>query len=421
MPDLLPVKEAVTRMLDRFLPVPETITPLEHAAGMVLAVDITAEIDLPPFTNSGMDGFAVISQDTAAASEENPVKLLVIMDIPAGSVPRQKILSGQSARIMTGAMVPEGANAIVPIEDTNLDRATVDAPLPENVLIRRPAKNGAYLRPQGQDLRSGEVVLSKGRRLTAQEIGMLATLGLATVRVYRRPRIALLSSGDELISPTEPLRPGKIRDSNSYTLAALCEQNGAEVIRLGTVQDNPDSIRGRLEIAIDQSADLILTSAGVSVGAFDYVRSVIEQNGSLAFWRVNMRPGKPVAFGSYSGIPLIGLPGNPVSAFVGFQVLVVPVLNRLCGLPFVQRRKATVILDEPIESDGRESYLRVTLSEKCGKITATLAGHQGSGNLLSIVKAHALIIVPAGVTSLQAGTEVKAWILNDNWSNHEKA
>jgi molybdopterin molybdotransferase len=421
MPELIPVKEAVNRMLDQFLAVPEIIVPLEQAAGMVLSQDITAEIDLPPFTNSGMDGFAVIAQDTAAASEKQPVTLKVIIDIPAGFVPDQAIQPGQSARIMTGAMVPRGANAIIPIEDTNHALAIVDAPLPETVLIRRPAQNGAYLRPQGQDLHRGELVLKKGRRLTPQDIGMLAALGFSTVPVFRKPRIALLSSGDELVSPTESLRPGKIRDSNTYTLGALCEQNGAEVVRLGTVADNPELIRERLEIAIDRSVDLILTSAGVSVGAFDYMRSVIEQNGSLSFWRVNMRPGKPVAFGSYHGIPLIGLPGNPVSAFVGFHVLVVPVLNRLCGLPHLLRRKTTVTLDEPIESDGRESYLRVTLSEKCGKITATLAGHQGSGNLFSLVKAHAFIIIPAGVTSLQAGSEVEAWILDDSWSTHEKA
>ncbi len=421
MPDLLPVKEAIHRMLEQFVAVPATVVPLEQAAGMVLALDVISAIDLPPFTNSGMDGFAVIAQDTATASEEHPVQLHVIMDIPAGSVPDREIQPGLSARIMTGAMLPSGANAIVPIEDTNFNRAAVDSPLPESVLIRRPAQKDAYLRPKGQDLHPGEVVLKKGRRLTAQDLGMLATLGLATVNVFRKPRIALLSSGDELISPTEPLRPGKIRDSNSYTLAALCEQNGAEVIRLGTVQDDPDQIRDRLEIAIHRSADMILTSAGVSVGAFDYVRSVIEQNGNLTFWRVNMRPGKPVAFGSYRGIPLIGLPGNPVSAFVGFQVLVVPVLNRLCGLPFIQRRKMSVLLAEPIESDGRESYLRVTLSEKCGKITATLAGHQGSGNLFSLVKAHAFVIIPAGVTSLRAEAEVEAWILDENWSTHEEA
>lgn len=421
MPDLLPVNEAVNRMLDRFLPVPEETVPLEHAAGAVLAQEITSEIELPPFTNSGMDGFAVISQDTANATTVHPVELTVILDIPAGSVPDTEVKLGQAARIMTGAMLPVGANAVVPIEDTNLNGASVDAPLPATVLINSPAKKGAFLRPQGQDLQKGDIVLKKGSRLTPQAVGMLATLGMATVKVYRRPRIALLSSGDELISPSEPLRPGKIRDSNSYTLAALCEQFGTEVIRLGTVPDNPDLIRERLEIAIDRSVDLILTSAGVSVGAFDYVRSVIEQNGNLAFWRVNMRPGKPVAFGSYRGIPLIGLPGNPVSAFVGFQVLVVPVLSRLSGENRFQRRKASVILDEAVESDGRESYLRAVLSEKCGKITATLAGHQGSGNLFSLVKAHAFIIVPAGVTKLQAGSEVEAWILDDSALNHEKA
>jgi molybdopterin molybdotransferase len=260
--------------------------------------------------------------------------------------------------------------------------------------------------------------LKAGRQLKPQDLGMLASLGYACVQVYRRPRLALLSSGDELASPSEPLAPGKIRDTNSYTLGALAEQNGAEVIRLGIVKDDPQQIRERLEIAIDRSADLIVTSAGVSVGAFDYVRDVIEQNGNLVFWRVNMRPGKPLAFGSFRGIPLIGLPGNPVSAFVGFYVFVIPVLRRLSGQPDIQRPRIKVVLDQPVESDGRESYLRAILHEKCGKITATLAGHQGSGNLYSIIKANALLIIPEGAKSLPVGTEVDAWLLDENWFSH---
>ena len=421
MPDLLPVKEAVNRMLNRFLAVSVITVPIDHASSMVLAQDVHSEIDLPPFTNSSMDGFAVVAADTANASNQHPVKLSVIMDIAAGFVPNQEIRSGQTARIMTGAMLPKGADAVVPVEDTNHNLSIADARLPETVLIHHPARYGSYLRPQGMDLKQGELVLKKGRRLAPQDIGMLAALGHARINVFGRPRIALLSSGDELISPSEPLQPGKIRDSNSFTLAALCEANGAEVIRLGKAADKPESIRERLDSAIDQSADLILTSAGVSVGAYDYVRSVIEQNGNLSFWRVNMRPGKPVAFGSYRGTPLIGLPGNPVSAFVGFQVFVVPVLNRLSGLSYLIRRRTTAVLDEPIESDGRESYLRVTLVEKYGKITATLAGHQGSGNLYSLVKAHALIIIPAGITSMEPGSEVECWILNEMWETHEKA
>jgi molybdopterin molybdotransferase len=242
---------------------------------------------------------------------------------------------------------------------------------------------------------------------------MLASLGIAMIRVVRRPRVALLSSGDELLSPTEVLTPGKIHDSNSFTLAALCEQAGADVVRLGVVKDDPQQIRERLEIAIDRSVDLIITSAGVSVGAYDFMRQVIEEHGNLNFWRVNLRPGKPLAFGSFRGIPLIGLPGNPVSAYVGFQIFVDPVLRKLAGFTQIERSTAKVVLEMDIDSDGRESYLRATLTKKCGKITATLAGHQGSGNLFSVVKANGLLIIPSGTTFLPEGSEVDAWLLEE--------
>jgi len=419
MSDLLSVKVALERMLKWFSPVETTTVPLERSLGMILAENIISDTDLPPFDNSSMDGFAVRSGDTAGAAKSQPVQLDVVLDIPAGTGFTAELAPGQAARIMTGAILPTGADAVVPIEDTNFNRGEVNAPLPPSVQIYQPARKGAYLRPKGQDLHQGDQVLQSGRCLTPQDLGILATLGKATVPIFRRPRVALLSSGDELVTPSEPLSPGKIRDSNSYTLAALCEQNGAETTRLGIVKDDPDLIRERLELAIDRSVDLILTSAGVSVGAFDYVRSVIEENGNLTFWRVNMRPGKPLAFGAFRGIPLIGLPGNPVSSYVGFQVFVVPVLRRLSGQPEMHRPRLKVFLDESLESDGRETYFRAILFEKCGKIRATLAGHQGSGNLFSLVKANALIILPAGVTSLQKDAEVDAWLLDTNWSAHE--
>lgn len=420
MSDLLSVQQALERMLKRFLPVSTVTVPLDRALGRVLASDIRSEIELPPFTNSSMDGFAVKAGDTSGASSDHPIRLRVTMDIPAGIDPPSAVLAGQAARIMTGAVVPEGADAVVPIEDTNLNRNQT-ASLPEEVWIQKTATPGAYLRPRGQDLKVDELVLRAGQKLRPQDLGMLAALGYAVVPVYRRPRIAILSSGDELVSSSAVLAPGKIRDSNSFTLAALCEQNGAEAIRLGVVKDDPRFIYERLELAIDHAADLIITSAGVSVGAFDYVRQVIEQNGSLNFWRVNIRPGKPLAFGSFRGMPLIGLPGNPVSAYVGFQVFVIPVIRRLSGLPDHRRPALKAILDQEIESDGRESYLRAIIFEKCGKITATLASHQGSGNLYSVVKANALILIPAGVTSLSQGAEVEAWLLEDEWFSNEKS
>jgi molybdopterin molybdotransferase len=263
------------------------------------------------------------------------------------------------------------------------------------------------------DIQSGHAVLNPGRVLKPQELGLLAMLGCAKVVVYRRPRVALFSSGDELLSVDAPLEEGKIRDSNSYTLAALIENAGAEVIRLGVARDNHDSVQALLEQAVEQNVDLILSSAGVSVGAIDFVKQVIESNGSLDFWRVNMRPGKPVAFGKYKSIPVIGLPGNPVSAFVGFEVFVEPVIFRLRGLMYTGRQVIRVQCEQHIDSDGRESYLRAQVrpGEQSGSWIARLTGHQGSGNLHSLVQANALLIIPAGVKCVPAGQEVEVWLI----------
>jgi len=236
-------------------------------------------------------------------------------------------------------------------------------------------------------------------------------LGIAIVPVFRQPRVALLSSGDELIPVEAPLETGKVRDANRYTLTALIEAAGAEVLQLGIAADRQDEVQARLERAVAEGVDLIISSAGVSVGAFDFVKDVVESQGELTFWRVNMRPGKPLAFGSYHNIPFFGLPGNPVSAFVSFEVFVRPTLEKFSGQAFHPRQRICVQLTEPIESDGRESYLRAVVSEENGILTAHLTGHQGSGNLLSLVQANALLIVPAGVKSLATGAVIDAWML----------
>jgi molybdopterin molybdotransferase len=255
------------------------------------------------------------------------------------------------------------------------------------------------------------VVLHKGQHINAQAAGILAMLGYASVEVYKIPRVALLSSGDELLEVNAPLESGKIRDSNSYMLAVLIESAGAQVIRLGVAKDTRESVSSLLEEAASRGVDLILSSAGVSVGAYDFVKEVIESNGALGFWRVNMRPGKPLAFGNYRGIPFIGLPGNPVSAFVGFEVFVRAAIGRLSGVSDGSRRTVRVRCGEEVLSDGRESYLRARIHEEDGSLVATLTGHQGSGNLLSLVQADALLIIPAGVKCVPAGQEINAWLL----------
>jgi molybdopterin molybdotransferase len=385
--------------------------PLAGFSARVLAQVIVAANDLPPFDNSSMDGFAVRATDVVDARNDSPRGLRVVADIPAGSHPTVSLAAGEAARIMTGAPVPAGADAVVPVEDTSFNDRDAGTPAPDEVQIFKSVKAGWNVRPRGMDIRAGEVVLHKGRVLKPQDLGLLAMLGCANVVVYRKPRVALFSSGDELLPVEAPLEAGKIHDSNSYTLAALLEEAGADVIRLGVAEDNYGSVQALLDQAVKQKVDVVLSSAGVSVGAFDFVKQVIESNGSMDFWRVNMRPGKPVAFGEYKQIPFIGLPGNPVSAFVGFEVFVRPALGRLKGSLYGDRPRVRVKCAEQIDSDGRESYLRAQVHEEEGTLTAHLTGHQGSGNLHSLVQANALLIIPAGVKCVPAGQEVDAWLI----------
>ena len=408
---LLSVNEARERILSQFEPVKPENLPLADALNRVLAQDVRAADDLPLFDNSSMDGFALRASDVSEAAPSSPRSLRVVADIPAGTSPTIVLGAGEAARIMTGAHMPDGADAVIPVEDTDFENRNAGTQAPEIVSIRKAARVGENVRRRGMDIRSGDVVLLAGRQLKPQDLGLLAMIGVSTVTVYHKPRIALLSSGDELIDPDAPLEKGKIRDSNSYTLAALIESAGAEPVRLGVAKDNFESVRALFERAVYLRVDLILSSAGVSVGAFDYVKDVIEADGKMDFWRVNMRPGKPLAFGNYKEVPIIGLPGNPVSAFVGFEVFVRPVLARLAGQSGGMRPGVRVRSEEEILSDGRESYLRAEVREVDGVLTARLTGHQGSGNLYSLVQANALLIIPAGVKCVPAGQEVNAWIL----------
>jgi molybdopterin molybdotransferase len=404
---MLSVTEARERILSHFQTTATESIPLIACANRVLAIDIAASHDLPLFDNSAMDGFAIRSEDTSASR----VTLKVVADIPAGTTPKVTLKAGEAARIMTGAQVPAGANAVIPVEDTDFHNRAAGTSAPEIISFERILIPGENVRPRGMDIHTGKVVIKKGQALKPQDLGLLAMLGFANVEVYKKPRIALLSSGDELLAVDAPLESGKIRDSNSYTLAASIESAGGEVIRLGVAKDTRESVEALFQKAIKEDVDFILSSAGVSVGAFDYVKEVIEANGSLNFWRVNMRPGKPLAFGKYLDKQFIGLPGNPVSAFVGFEVFVRPVLERLSGRLDSSRRRIKARSEEEILSDGRESYLRAKLREENGIQIAQLTGHQGSGNLLSLVQADALLIIPAGVKCVPAGQEVEALLL----------
>jgi molybdopterin molybdotransferase len=407
---MLSVTEARSRILSHFQATAEETIPLIECARRVLSVDISAAHDLPLFDNSSMDGFAIRAIDSRSAAASR-LTLSVVADIPAGSAPTVILASGQAARIMTGAQLPKGADAVIPVENTDFNDRSANTTAPQTVSFTRIVKAGENVRRRGIDLRAGEVVLQKGRRLKPQDLGLLAMLGVGHIQVHKKPRVALLSSGDELLDVDAPLTAGKIHDSNSYALAALIQNTGADVLRLGVAKDSRKSVEGLLQKAVDSHVDLIVSSAGVSVGAFDFVKEVIESNGKLDFWRVNMRPGKPLAFGEYRGSPFIGLPGNPVSALVGFEVFVRPALERLSGQSDGTSPTVKVRCAEEIESDGRESYLRAKIRNENGIHIATLTGHQGSGNLLSLVQADALLIIPAGVKCVPVGREVEALLL----------
>jgi molybdopterin molybdotransferase len=358
-----------------------------------------------------MDGFAVFAADVSAASQEHPKSLKVVADIAAGSSASITLVVGQAARIMTGAPIPSGADAVVMVEETDFHQRAVGEAAPRNVMIFKPVQVGENVRKQGTDSKAGQEILPAARILQAQDIGMLAMLGLAQVPVRRKPKVVIISSGDELLPVNAALEPGKIHDSNTYMLAALTQKAGCEVIRLGVAADLYEAVQELLDKAVALQPDVIISSAGVSVGAFDYVKSVVESSGTLSFWKVDMRPGKPLAFGEYRGIPFFGLPGNPVSSFVGFLVFVRPALERLSGAETATKARVRVVLAEGIESDGRESYLRAVVSHQNGTFVAKLTGHQGSGNLFSLVQANALLIIPSGVKSCPPGSEADAWLL----------
>ncbi len=409
---MLSVSEARERLLDAFQAVEIESITLTQAADRVLGEEVRAQLDLPPFANSSMDGFALRAADTISATKEQPIPLRVVADQPAGQPSRSKVGAGQAIRIMTGAQIHAGADAVIPVEDTDFQARHPGTSLPKEVHVYRPVRRGEFIRPAGQDVRKGETVLEPHHRLRPQDIGFLAMLGVSQVSVYRKARIAFLSTGDELVPLGTPLQPGKIYDSNSIMVSALIQRYGGDPIGLGTAKDRFDEVKALFDQAVDRGVDLILSTAGVSVGAFDYVRNVVESNGNLEFWRVNMRPGKPFTFGNYRGVRFIGLPGNPVSAFVGFEVFVRPALLKLGGYDRWKIPLQCAILGETVDSDGRESYLRARVASQDGKAVVHLTGHQGSGNLRSLVQANALLIVPSGVKSLPAGSEVEVW-MND--------
>jgi molybdopterin molybdotransferase len=408
----LSVSEALKLIQSSFSPLEKETVHLEVSLDRVLHNDFYASMDLPVFVNSAMDGFGVIASDVSRASQQNPVMLNVIEDIPAGKYPLMQVQNGTASRIMTGAHLPKGADAVVPIELTNHYSKELKK-FPEFVEVYQPVKAGDNIRFPGEDIRRGDIVMRDGTLIRSRELGILGMFGISDVSVYKKPKVAVGSSGDELMMPGETLDPGKIYDSNSYILKAMVDKSGGVPIDLGIIKDKEHAVIEAFDIAVEEKANLIVSSGGVSVGAYDYIRHVLEERGKLTFWRVNMRPGKPLAFGEYRGVPFIGLPGNPVSAFVGFNLFARCAIFQMSGMrdPYIRIEKVTV--DQDIQSDGRQSYLRVILEKKNDKNHARLTGHQGSGNLLSLIHANALLIVPSEVKSVRSGEELDALMIDD--------
>jgi len=386
---MIPVEDALETILEAVSPLGVESVSLSESLGRTLACEITARWANPPWDNSAMDGYALRAAETAGASKDAPVTLRVAYDLPAGSAPGADVGEGEAVRIMTGAPVPTGADAVVMVERTQ--RGDADG----TVRIMAAARVGENIRKAGEDFQRGERVLEKGTLIRPAEIAMLATAGASAVRVYRRPRVAVISTGDELVETGPAPGPGKIPNSNGPALCALVAGCEAVPVDLGIAADTVESLREKLTEA--QACDCIVSSGGVSVGDYDFVKDVLEELGSeMVFWKVAMKPGKPLAFGMIGGKPAFGLPGNPVSSMVAFEQFVRPALMKMAGAAACKRRTFRARLTEDIRTKpGRKNFIRAVLSSDEHGLCATPLEHQGSGMISTMVRANALIVVPA--------------------------
>lgn len=402
---MLSVEEALARVLAASQPLPPERVPVLETLGRVLAEDVVADMDIPPLTNTAMDGYAVRAADTARASFEHPVRLRIIQDLAAGYTTDVAVMPGTAIRIMTGAPIPPGADAVVEFEDTEQQG--------EWVSIFKGVTEGKNVRPPGEDVRKGALILRRGTEIRPQEVGMLAALGHKEAPVHRRPRVAILATGDEVIKADALWQPGKIRDANSYSNAAQVIRYGGVPLLLGIARDDVGELTAKIREGLEKGADLFLTSGGVSVGDFDIVKKVLAAEGEMSFWRVRMKPGKPLAFGQIRGVPLLGLPGNPVSAMVSFELFARPAILKMLGKTRLKKPIIEATLVNAIQSrDNRRHFLRVMVEDREGEYLARLTGDQGSGILLSMVHAQGLAIIPEDVDHLPAGTRVSVIMMD---------
>jgi len=416
---MISVEEALGKILSYVEVLEPEQKPILDCLGQVLAEDIYSDIDIPPLDNSAMDGYALRAQDTRGASESSPRYLVVVGEVAAGSMPTKDVMPGTAIRIMTGAPLPEGADAVVRFEDTDeVNRKSSGGDLSQ-IGILCQAKKGLHIRGGGEDIAKGDLVLRNGKVLRPQEIGVLASLGRSTALVIRRPIVAILATGDELIGVDQPLAPGKIYNSNTYTIAAEVSRYGGIPKILGIGRDSVQSLTEKIDEGLD--ADMLITSGGVSKGDYDRVKDVLAEHGEIGFWAVCMKPGKPLAFGVIKKmegvrtkkVPHLGLPGNPVSSMVTFEQFARPAILKMMGKKILAKPAIRAIIeDDVVNTDGRRLFARVSVTKRGGGYHASVTGPQGSGVFTSMTRANGLAVIPENSKGVKAGDMVEVQMLD---------
>ena len=416
---MVSVEEALDKVLSYVEVLEPERKPILDCLGQVLAEDVYSTINIPPLDNSAMDGYALRAKDTHGASESSPKYLVVVGEVAAGSIPTKGVRPGTAIRIMTGAPLPEGADAVVQFEDTDeVSRKSSRGDLSQ-IGILCQVKKGLNIRRRGEDIAKGNLTLQKGTVLRPQEIGVLASLGYSAALVVRRPVVAVLATGDELVGVDQPLAPGQIYDSNTYAIAAEVSRYGGIPRILGIGRDSVQSLNEKIDEGLD--ADMLITSGGVSKGDYDIVKDVLAEHGEISFWAVCMKPGKPLAFGVIKKVvgrkkrkvPHLGLPGNPVSSMITFEQFARPAILKMMGKKMLAKPTIRAIIEDDIaNTDGRRLFARVMVSRHGGQYHACLTGPQGSGILTSMAKANGLAVIPESSKGVKAGDMVEVQMLD---------